>query len=425
MTSTTIRRASGSRSAPARRTGSSRRNFAPSAPRSRRPWIRRHLRALVVGAVALLLVGGAGILLGLRTAGLHTGGVLSVIVQQDQESGSISSGTRAAIEAAALRMSTAGGGTMTIRVGSTGTPEKVATADLTVTRDGNPESQASLREDAIRTRVGAAFSKAAAVSAAGSGRSLAELLAGAADDVAGAHGPREVWIRSFGMPTEDPTDVRVLMNAEPSAAVASLPASAFADLHGAKVHWIFPSATGDQPELNLRTAQWRVAFLTDYVKASHGALVSTQDEQGTGAPSTGASRAPVVPNLPDPTPVPPKHENGTLTTSIDTASLFRPDEARLLDEETAIEQLRPLAAAWATGAYASIVCTGRIAAFGDPGSPVGQRLSEQRAAVIVGLLARLNTPATPVGVGATEPLPGDPRGAIQRSVTCVATPVAS
>ena len=362
-------------------------------------------------------------MLGLRTASLHTGGVLSVILQQDQESGSISSKTRSAIEAAALDMSSGGGGTMTVRVGSGGKPEKVASADLTVTRDGNPESQAGLRAEAIRTRVGAAFAKASTVSVTGSGRSLAELIAGAAADVADARGPRVVWVRSLGLPTDDPTDARVLMNADPSAAVASLPSSAFPDLKGAQVHWIFPAATGDQPALNLRTEQWRTAFLTDYVRASRGELVSTQDEQGTGAAAAGSPAVPVVPNLPDPTPVPPKHDNGVLTTTVDTASLFRPDEATLLDQGQALEQLRPLAAAWATGVYASIVCTGRIAAFGDPGSPAGQGLSEQRASVIVGLLAQLNTPATPVGVGATQPLPGDPRSAIQRSVTCVATPV--
>jgi hypothetical protein len=389
------------------------------------PWPRRHLRALLAGAVALALVASIGVVLGLRTGSLRDGGVLSVVLQQDQESGSVSAGTRSAIEAAALRMSSAGGGTMTIRVGSTGRATSVATAELTVVRDGNPESQADLRAAAIRTRVRAAFVKAASARTSASGRALAELLAGAADDVAHARGPREIWVRSLGLPTVDPTDVRVLMNAEPAAAVASLPASAFADLRGAEVHWIFPSTTGDQPALNLRTEQWRAAFLTEYVKASRGVLASTQDERGTGPAAAGSPAVPVVPNLPDPTPVPPKHENGTLTTSIDTASLFRPDEAQLIDEGQAIEQLRPLAAAWATGRYASIVCTGRIAAFGPPGSPVGQRLSEQRAAVIVGLLRRLDTPATPVGVGATRPLPGDPRGAVQRSVTCVATPVAT
>lgn len=402
-----------------------RRTTGSSRDISQRSRLRRHLRAAIAGALALVLVVVAGIVLTLRTEGLTTGGVLSVILQSDQQSGSISAGTRSAVEDAALAMSTAGGGRLVIRVGAGGKPASVATADLAVTRDGNPESDPTLRAGQIRSRVGAAFATASKVPVRGDGRSLAELFAGAADDVAGASGAREIWVRSFGLATDNPTDTRVLMNADPAAAVASLPASAFVTLKGAHVHWIFPAATGDQSALNLRTEKWRTAFLRDYIKRSGGVLASTQDEQGTGPAATDTPNAPVVPNLPEPTPATPKVSHGTLTTTIDTASLFLPDQVTLIDPAGALDQLRPLAAAWATGAYASIVCTGRIAAFGAPGSAVGQLLSEQRANAIVALLSQLGTPSTAVGVGASRPLPGDPRSAIQRSVTCVATPVAA
>ncbi|GAA2091006.1 hypothetical protein GCM10009840_32680 [Pseudolysinimonas kribbensis] len=374
-----------------------------------------------IAAVIVLAVIGAGVALGIHTAQLSAGSVLTVILQEDRQSGAASAGTRALIASAADAMSAKGGGTLVLHEGAGETPTTVAKVDLAVDRDGGPESDADLRAKAIRARVDRAFGKAAAEEPTGEGRSLAELLSVAADDAAPGARDHEVWLRSLALPTTDPTDVRVLMAADPAAAVASLPRSGVPDLRGMRLHVVFAQPQADQPPLNLATAQWRRAFLAAYIKRAGGVLVSATEEQGTRAAPTAPS-APVVPNLPDPTPQQPTaHADGSITASIDTSSLFLPDEAVLISPDEARAQLQPLVDAWRTGRFSQIVCRGRIAAYGDPGSPLGQQLSLDRARRITEILASEKVPATPVGLGATAPLPGfGPKDAAQRSVVCTA-----
>lgn len=385
--------------------------------------LRKNLAAVIVLAVVGLAVSVGGVLLSWQSSQVDATGVISVVIQEDDRTAAVPDAFLDGVADAAIAMAAAkGGGTVVVHKVAGGDPIEVGRVSLRVLRGGQPEMDTTLRDTEVRRRLAELFEQARTATVTGEGRSLTAVAKALAADRPDEHAQWSVFYYGLGLFSEDPVDMRVLMAADPSIAIESLPDTAFSPLGPAQVHLTFASPAGGQDPVESRLAAWRDAFLGRYLTRS-GAEVAELVEPGLGGDAApGSPAAPLFENPADPTQPPPVVPGAPFVTTLDT-SMFYPDEDRLLSESDAIELLRPVAEAWRSGGYRSIECVGRIAAFLPPDSDVGIDLSQRRADRIVALLSSaFSVPATGRGVGSSDPLPGDPRSPVQRSVICTAIP---
>jgi hypothetical protein len=346
---------------------------------------------------------------------------ISVVVQEDQRTPGLPVEFVDTVLAAALEASEHGSGTLTLHQVAGGDPLLVGTIDLRVRRDdGSIEHDPRQREKLLGDAIQQLFEQAKSSPATGDGRSLTAVAKAIAATRPGAGSEWIVYYYGLGTWTVDPVDFRLLFATDPSLAVESLPENARIDVVGASVRAYLASPVNGQPVFNSATSAWRDAFITGYFQAGAAADVQILEPGVSGDPDPMSPDAPVIENLPALTEVllPPPGPDPVAT--LDSA-MFYPDEDRLLDEKAAVQLLKPLAEAWATGAYSRVECIGRIAAFVPPDSAFGLELSQRRADKIVALLwDEYAVPATGIGVGSSQPLPGDPQGSHQRSTICTA-----
>src|SRR5262249_14160388 len=141
-------------------------------------------------------------------------------------------------------------------------------------------------------------------------------------------GQNDVWLRTLGLPTVDPADARKLMAADPAQAVTSIPGPLPTLLH-ARVRLILSPPAGNQSRLDIAADAWRRQFMVDLLKRAGADVVSVAEDDGLEHPAPHAPPAPVVPNLPDPTPQQPPRPrpHATYTAKLDSSTLFRPNSA--------------------------------------------------------------------------------------------------
>lgn len=323
----------------------------------------------------------------------------------------------------AITLARQGGGRLVVVKASGGPARQVADIDLAIEGpDGQPEHDAETIQAEAGDRVNEAFVAAGKVEAEGHGRDILGLLRAAAGRTPPAGQSFDVFVVGFGLGTVDPADARVQMGGDPGQAVQEMPLPA---LSGADLHVVFPAAVAPQEPLNAATATWRRAYWQDIATQTEAQLVSVSDTNAKGGAAPGAAEVPVIPNLADPTPIPPQpipapdSQIPPPPTTL-AGSLFLPDSPEFVDTAAAAAQLRPIADAWAQypGSYRAVDCVGRTAEVGDPASAV--ELSQQRADRAKSVLEGMGgTTVTASGVGFGEPLPGiDPKDPAQRSVTC-------
>jgi outer membrane protein OmpA-like peptidoglycan-associated protein len=256
----------------------------------------------------------------------------------------------------------------------------------------------------------------------GAGRDMLGLLRTIAAEARSTTGQTEVYLRTLGLPTVDPADVRVLMATDPQPAAASVK-RALPDLHGIRLHLILAPPTGAQTKLNIRTADWRRKFAGELLRQAGADVRSVEEDNTVGSAAADASRTPVVPNLPDPTREPPgkpkprRPDTGDKAV-LDSAALFAADTADFTASEAAVRaQLQPIIDHWRQGAYSRVAVVGRCARFGP--AELARRLSAERAERVAVLLRRAGvTDVNTQGLGHDHPLPGtDPQDPANRVVT--------
>lgn len=287
---------------------------------------------------------------------------------------------------------------------------------------GELEHDPFARARDIQHLVDGAFRRAWGARVPGAGRDLIGLLAGISADL--GPGRTDVWLRTFGLPTQAPADVRILMAADPAQAATSV-ARWVPKLPGARVHLILSPPTSDQPRLNTATDAWRRAFMLALLREAGATVVSIQEVQAVEQAAPGAPPAPPVANLAETTPHPPTPKPGKpYQVKLDTSALFRPNSTKFVtSEQQVLANLRPLIKAWQTGGYIRVVVVGHCAKFGP--SEGALALSRQRAQVIASLLRQGGvTHVTAIGVGYNQPLPPNPYSTSNRVVIVTAYPKA-
>jgi outer membrane protein OmpA-like peptidoglycan-associated protein len=309
-----------------------------------------------------------------------------------------------------------GGGSLVIVQASGGPAQVVASADLRIERDGQPEHDSAVQARVAKDRVDQAFATAEATALSGQGRNLISLLAQAEALKPPPGQPYDIYYVGFGLGTVDPADARV------------------PNLSGAVLHLVFPAAAGPQPPLNSATSAWRKEYWAQLAKAT-GATVAGINERNSPAPAApGSPAAPVIPNLPDPTAVPtgtPKKPPAIPTPNpspvVLARSTFQGDSPFFVHDDLATSDLSPLAAAWkaSPSGFGRADCVGRTEAIGPDATAV--TLSQQRADRAADLLRSMGIPSVEAtGVGFRNPLlgipPTDPQ---QRTVTCQLVPKSS
>jgi outer membrane protein OmpA-like peptidoglycan-associated protein len=266
-----------------------------------------------------------------------------------------------------------------------------------------------------------AFRDAANTPTPGVGRDMIGLLGAISAEL--GSGQNDVWLRTFGLPTVAPADTRVLMAADPAQAVASV-ARWVPPLRGARVHLILSPAAGDQPRLNTATSAWRLAFVLGLLHQAGADVVSVQQVQTLERPALGAPPAPVVANLPEPTPTIPRPPmpHRPFQVNLDSATFFLPNSTQFATSQARVlAELQPIIAAWHTGKYSQIRVVGHCAMFGPRQGAL--LLSQQRAALVAALLRQHGvSDVTSVGVGYNDPLPPSPQSASNRVVIITAIP---
>jgi outer membrane protein OmpA-like peptidoglycan-associated protein len=288
---------------------------------------------------------------------------------------------------------------------------------------GELENDPTVRAAAVQQLVDKAFRYAATVQAPGDGRDVIGLLGAISAEL--GSGQTDVWLRTLGLPTVAPADARILMAADPAQAVASI-ANWVPSLHGARVHLILSPSAGRQPRLNTATDAWRLAFMVDLLRQAGADVVSVQQDQIPEQAAPGAPSAPVVANLPEPTPTPAAAPrpvaNQPYRISLDSATFFLPNSTQFAtSRDRVLAELEPIVAAWRTGQYAQVRVVGHCAMFGPRLGAV--ELSMQRAAIVAGLLRQLGiTDVISTGVGYDDPLPPNPYSPSNRVVVITAIP---
>jgi outer membrane protein OmpA-like peptidoglycan-associated protein len=162
--------------------------------------------------------------------------------------------------------------------------------------------------------------------------------------------------------------------------------------------------------------------MVDLLRKAGADIISVSEVESVEQPAAHAPAAPIVPNLPDPTPPPSVKPGNLYKAKLDTSALFLPNLAQFSTSKSRIiAQLQPIITAWRTGKYSHISVVGRCAMFGPAAS--ARRLSLQRAYKVASLLrSRGVTAITAKGVGYDEPLPPNPRSASNRVVIVTVYP---
>lgn len=284
---------------------------------------------------------------------------------------------------------------------------------------GDVENDPTAIRDGVTRAVNNAFAGAATVPVPGPGRDLLSLLDAVAGQLDG--GTAEVWLRTFGLPTVDPADTRILMAADPAQAVASI-AGSVPRLAGARVHLVLLPPAGAQPPLNELTNKWRYAFLAAMLTQAGATLDSIEEVRVPLSSAPGAPAAPLVRPLRNPTPQPPQQSSLPLTARLDTAATFLPDRAALTSSpDMVLAQLQPVITGWKAGRYGRVEVVGHTARIGPRESALV--LSQQRADLIADLLRRQGVPiAVSTGLGFDRPLPPSPTDLANRVVIVTAYP---
>jgi outer membrane protein OmpA-like peptidoglycan-associated protein len=323
----------------------------------------------------------------------------------------------------AERFASCGGGQLVlIRGGGQGGVQAGPAISLRIYRDaGQIENDPTARINKVQQLITQAFETAEATVPPGAGRDVVGLIATISSEL--GHGHNEVWLRTFGLPTVNPANSRLLMSADPAQAAASI-AGPLPQLHGARVHLILSPAAGDQPRLNPASDAWRRLFMVALLRRMGADIVSVTEEETIEASASGAPSAPVIANLPDPTRHPPGKPRPyrPFTAKLDSATWFLPDSAQFtVSTSRVLAQLQPIINGWRRGLYSHVSVTGHCARYGPAGTAV--LLSQQRAATVAQLL-RLQgvSDVTSAGVGYSQPLPPDPTSASNRVVIITAYP---
>jgi outer membrane protein OmpA-like peptidoglycan-associated protein len=326
------------------------------------------------------------------------------------------------VERAVALASDGRGRLVLLRGGGTGAVQAGEDVALRQEREhGQAETDPTAIRDGVTRTLDDAFTAAAKVHAPGPGRDLLSLLGAVSGRLTG--GSAELWLRTFGMPTVDPANTRVLMSADPVQAVAAI-AGSIPRLAHVTVHLILLPPAGDQPPLNELTNSWRHAFLTALLTTAGATLRDVEEVRRPLPAAPGAPLAPPVSSLPNPTqrPARPPTPHVPFVNPLDTATTFRPDSAALASGEAAVlAQLEPVITGWKAGRYGRVEVVGRTARFGPRDTAV--HLSQQRAALIAALLQQQGVPvAKSTGLGFDQPLPPSPTDPANRVVTVTAYP---
>lgn len=279
-----------------------------------------------------------------------------------------------------------------------------AVVDLTARRGNEVEQVASRVDPAIQAMVGKdvlpVLREARPDPAAP--RSLLNAIAAAAT-AAGSYGAHEAYV--IGNPlsaTAPDMRTRGLLSTSPAREAAAVRATGVVpDVQALTVlHLVLLDTTGKQGPIPTQVKAWLAAF--------YRALL----------PNATISWLPPTPSTsPVPGPVVRFPKTRTPVVICRFASRFVSDTATLINRRAAMRQAVHCAAALDT--TRTVKVTGRTSLTGT-GPAAGIPLSLARANVIAHLLVAAGVPANTIqtlGLGATAPLPGNPRGARQRVVT--------
>jgi outer membrane protein OmpA-like peptidoglycan-associated protein len=331
----------------------------------------------------------------------------------------------AGLVAQADRYASCGGGQLVlIQAAGLGGVQAGGPVSLRIDREpGQVEHDAIARQLAVSRLLAQAFATARKSRPPGTGRDVIGLLATVSHEL--GPGQNDVWLRTLGLPTVDPANAGLLMAADPAQAVASI-AGHVPSLRGARVRLILSPPAGDQPRFNVVTDAWRRAFMVALLRNAGADVVSVSEVESMERPAPLAPAAPVIANLPDPTPrltpAPKPRPGRVYRAKLDTSTLFRPDSARFMTGQRQIlAQLDSMVRAWRTGWYSTVAVVGHCARFGPARTAV--QLSQQRADEVASLLrSRGVSRVTAIGVGFSQPLPPGPRAASNRVVVITAMP---
>ncbi len=388
----------------------------------------RSFRFLSLPLLAALLLAGAVVAIVTYLVHAHdqacpeAGGEIIWADQVTQEEGD-NSRPPADLVGQAERLASCGGGQLIlIRGAGQGGVQAGPAISLHVYREpGQIENDPTARNKDVQQLIEHAFQAAETVRVPGAGRDVIGLIASVSSEL--GKGQNTVWLRTLGLPTVNPANVHVLMAADPAQAVASIPGP-LPSLHRARVHLVLSPPAGDQPRLNFTTDVWRRQFMRGLLRRADADVVSVTEEETIEPPATGVPPAPIVINLPEPTPhLPGKPQpHKTYIAKLDSSTLFLPNSAVFtISEAQLLAELQPVIIGWRQGLYSHVTVVGHAAKFGSAAGAIP--LSQQRAATVAWLLRTHGVSAvTSKGVGFNQPLPPDPRNASNRVVIIRAYP---
>ena len=210
------------------------------------------------------------------------------------------------VTSSAVELAKTGGGELVILKAAGDPARQVGRADLRIqTPDGQLEHDTETIKTVARQRIEQTFDAAAKVPASGTGRDILSLLTMAANMAPREGLQYQIFMVGFGLGTVDPADARIQMGGDPGQAVEAI-SDRLPDLTGATINVVFPAAVAPQQPLNVATSTWRRTYWADLTRATGAVPGQVIDTNIAAAPTAGAPDAPVIPNLPDPTPVPPQ-----------------------------------------------------------------------------------------------------------------------
>lgn len=221
-----------------------------------------------------------------------------------------------------------------------GRAQKIGTANLDVTQDGDRVDDEARRVATVDRRVSNLTGQLAQSSAGNKGFSLYQALRVGADEAANTGGPVEVWLSTTLLSgSVDPLSISTLTEneADPSQAVDELKKGSLGnlDLSLVDLHVILLTPVGaNQEPLTPRSETWRSTFVKMLAEQLGATVTDLLRENATRPPWPNASTVPPVVPMPEPTPVtpppPPVDDEPPLPPRIDNAA-FRPDTAILID----------------------------------------------------------------------------------------------
>jgi outer membrane protein OmpA-like peptidoglycan-associated protein len=378
--------------------------------------------------LAVALVAGAVIAVAARAAHAHSlvcparPGEIVWADQVTQEEGDDSAPPSGLVSQAESLAACGGGRVILDRAAGQGGVQAGPAVSLRIHREpGELENDPTARDNKVYRLIVHAFRIAAATRPPGAGRDVVGLFGTISSEL--SDGQNDVWLRTLGLPTVNPANVRVLMAADPAQAVAAIPGP-LPSLHGARVHLVLSPPAGAQPKFNIATDAWRRRFMVDLLWRVGADVVSVAEEETVEPPADGARPAPVVANLPDPTPdlAGKPRPHAVYRAKLDSSTLFLPDLPRFaVGEGQVLNELRAVIAGWREGLYSRVTVVGHCAQFGPADTAV--LLSQRRAAVVAQLLRGHGvTKITAKGVGFSQPLPPSPTSASNRVVIVTAYP---